>query len=268
MNTNQGMPSILGDVTPPFSEPRRAAGVAQDFDTAFTDWQTKRTPENNTRILQTVQPIIDTAVSSYAGSAASPTVKSRARLLALKALESYDPQRGNVKTHLLSQLQRLRRISAQTQNIISLPEQVGLDYQRLSEAENELRDQYSRDPTDDELADFTSLSKRRIQKIRKFQQPLAEGTVSHIVDENSSGGDVASQIPGQTRAMDAWLDFVYDDLTPTDKLIMDMTLGRNGRRKTSTAEIAQRLRLTPGAVSQRAAKIQAMLDKRYTQGGF
>jgi hypothetical protein len=64
------------------------------------------------------------------------------------------------------------------------------------------------------------------------------------------------------------MDFVYDDLGPTDKLIMDLTLGRNGRRKVSTAEIAQKLRMTPGAISQRAAKIQAMLDKRHTQGGF
>lgn len=268
MNSNQGMPSILGDINPPFSTPQKPAGVGADFDSVFNDWQKQQTPENNTRLLKTVQPIIDTAVSSYAGQAAGPTIKSRAKLLALKALGSYDPQRGNVKTHLLSQLQRIRRLSAQTQNIISLPEQVGLDYQRLTEAENELRDQVGREPTDDELANFTNLSKRRIQKIHKFQQPLAEGTVSHIVDENSSGGDVASQVPGQTRAIDAWMDFVYDDLGPTDKLIMDLTLGRNGRRKVSTAEIAQKLRMTPGAISQRAAKIQAMLDKRHTQGGF
>jgi len=51
-------------------------------------------------------------------------------------------------------------------------------------------------------------------------------------------------------------------------LIMDMTLGRNGKRRTPTQEIARKLGITPGAVSQRAAKIQTMLDKRYTQGGF
>jgi hypothetical protein len=49
---------------------------------------------------------------------------------------------------------------------------------------------------------------------------------------------------------------------------MDMTLGRNGRRRTSTQDIAKKLRVSPGAVSQRAAKIQDMLDKRYQYGGF
>ncbi|NDE17442.1 hypothetical protein EBZ80_21170 [bacterium] len=189
--------------------------------------------------------------------------------MALKALDTYDPKRGNVRTHLLSQLQSLRRLTAQSQNIISIPEQVGLDYSRLNESEAELRDQLGRDPTDDELADHTGLSTRRIQKIRAFNQPVSEGmTTREVSDEESYGGDVASNIPGSTRSADAWFNFVYEDLSPVDKLIADMTLGRNGRRKTSTQEIARRLNITPGAVSQRAAKIQAMLDKQYTQSGF
>lgn len=267
-NKANGMPSVLGDVAPPFSGQKSITGVSPDFDQLYTGWKNNQTPETNTKVLAAVQPVIDSALTSYGGSAHSPTLKSKAKLMALKALGTYDPNRGNVRTHLLSQLQSLRRAAAKEQNIISLPEQVGLDFQNITAAENELRDQYGRDPTDDELADYTNLSKRRINKIRQFNQPLAEGTVSRIVDEDSGGGDVASQIPGQRNATEAWMNFVYDDLGPTDKLIMDMTLGRNGRRKASTQEIAARLRLTPGAISQRAAKIQSMLDKRFEHGGF
>lgn len=268
MAKQKGMPSILGDVQPPFSAPKPITGVSQDFDNLYNTWKTNQTPETNTQILAAVQPVIDNALESYAGKSYTPTMRSKARLMALKALGTYDPNRGNVRTHLLSQLQSIRRAAAKEQNIISIPEQVGLDFQHISAAENELRDQYGRDPTDDELADYTNLSRRRLQKIRRFNQPLAEGTVSKIVDEDSSGGDIASDMPGRTTAVDAWMDFVYDDLGPTDKLIMDMTLGRNGRRRASTQDIAKRLRLTPGAVSQRAAKIQAMLDKRLQYGGF
>jgi RNA polymerase primary sigma factor len=264
----RGMPSILGDVAPPFSQKKLPTGVGEDFDTVYTQWQQQRTPEVNTRLLSTVQPVIDTAVASYAGNNQSPTIKSRAKLLALKAMETYDPKRGNVRTHLLSQLQGLRRLSAQEQNIISIPEQVGLDFQNLSESENELRDRLGRDPTDDELADHTGLSTRRIKKIRAFHQPIPESATVQENDDEMNDGGVASSVPGANRAQQAWMNFVYDDLSPTDKLIMDMTLGRNGKRQTSTQEIAKRLNITPGAVSQRAAKIQAMLDKRYTQGGF
>lgn len=260
----KGMPSILGDVAPPFSG-QTAHGAAPDFDALYPAWQKNQTPELNTKLIGTIQPIIDTAVSSYAGANASNTIKNKARLMALKALNTYDPAKGNVKTHLLSQLQSLRRLTAKEQNIISLPEQVGLDFQRLSAAENELRDALSRDPTDDEIADATGLSTRRIKKIRGFNQPIAEGmTALQAGDsEDAANTDIASTLPNYTKHTDAWLEFVYGDLTPTDKLIMDMTLGRNGRRRASTQDIAQRLNISPGAVSQRAAKIQTMIDSRY-----
>jgi DNA-directed RNA polymerase specialized sigma subunit len=257
-----GMPSILGDIPKPFSEQRPpAAGV--DFGALHDEWMKNPTPQQNTKVLSAVQPVIDTAVSSYVGPSPTPAIKARAKLMALKALKTFDPRLGNVKTHLLSQMQSLRRLAAQEQNIIAIPEQVGLDFQKLTEAENELRDKISRDPSDDEIADFTGLSERRIKKIREFHKPIAEGsTVIETADDYADSGGVASKIPGQMNEYDAWAEFVYGDLTPTNKLIMDMALGQHGRRKASVQEIARKLNITPGAVSQRAAKIQEMLDRR------
>lgn len=258
-------PSILGDVAPPFSA-QTTHGLAPDFDTLYPQWKSQPSPELNTKIVGALQPVIDTAVSSYVGKSPSPTMRSRARIMALKALETYDPQKGNVKTHLLSQMQSLRRLAAKEQNIISIPEQVGLDYRKLTEAENELRDTIGRDPTDDELADFSGLSSRRIRKIRGFNQPISEGMTARQSgnSDDNTNTEIASTLPNYTKHTDAWLNFVYDDLSPTDKLVMDMTLGRNGRRPASTQDIARRLNITPGAVSQRAAKIQQMIDQRYT----
>lgn len=257
---NKPSASVLGDVAPPFSKHEAAEN---DFNTQFTGWLQNQTPETNDQILTAVQPTIDTALSSYVGKAPSPVIQSRARLMALNALKTYDPKKGNVRTHLLSQLQGLRRVAAKEQNIITIPEQVGLDFQKLDSAENELRDKFNRDPSDEEVADYTGLSVRRIRKIRGFHQPISEGMTAAVSDSENSPTEVASTLPGSNSSADAWLNFVYDDLTPTDKLIMDMTLGRNGRRRTSTQEIARRLNITPGAVSQRAAKIQSLLDKRY-----
>ena len=60
----------------------------------------------------------------------------------------------------------------------------------------------------------------------------------------------------------AWNDFVYAGLSPSDQFIMQHTLGLYGNPKLPTGEIARRLRITPGAVSQKAARIQAQLDAR------
>lgn len=266
MNQTTPAQSILGDTPAPFSN-QKQPGVLNDFDTAYTTWRTSRTPETNTALLKNLQPIIDTAVSSYAGANASSVLKNRARLLALQAMDKYDPQKGNVKTHLLTHLQRLRRLNAQSQNIIQVPEQVGLDFQKIQRIENDIRAELSRDPTDEEIADRTGLSVRRLRKIRQFNQPVAEGTAAASADlESGPNTDIASVRPDRAGAHDAWLNFVYDDLGPVDKIIMDSLLGRNGRRRTATQDLARRLNISPGAVSQRAAKIQAMIDKRYEHG--
>lgn len=262
----KGMPSILDDeqnpVDPPFSK-KKVRDVPDNFDEMHANWLKNRTPETNTEILNAIQPVIDTAIQSYVGPNANQTARTQAKMMALRALETYDPRKGNVRTHLLSQLQSLRRFAAQQQNIIDIPEQFSLDHQALQEASNELRDKLGREPTDDELADHTGLSKRRIKKIRSFNQPVSEGMTHNETQEDGSDGSVASNVPGKDPGLDAWLDFVYDDLSSTDKLIMDMTLGRNGRKKSSVQEIAKELGISPSAVSQRAAKIQEMIDRRH-----
>lgn len=267
MNQQNNTTSILGDTPPPFSQPKQP-GITGDFENTYAQWQANRTPETNTALLKNIQPIVDTAVSSYLGSNPPATLKNRARLLALQAMDKYDPAKGNVKNHLLTHLQRLRRLGAQSQNIIAIPEQVGLDFQKIQRVENDIRAELSRDPTDEELADKTGLSVRRIRKVRQFNQPVAEGMTARQSETATDGGnaDIASTLPGQRDAHTAWLDFVYDDLGAVDRIIMDSLLGRNGRRKTSTQDLARRLNISPGAVSQRAAKIQEMIDQRYKHG--
>ena len=60
---------------------------------------------------------------------------------------------------------------------------------------------------------------------------------------------------------DSWLRFVRDDLTDIDQQILDHTTGIGGAKVLSNKQLARRLQLTPGAISQRKLKIQAILDR-------
>jgi DNA-directed RNA polymerase specialized sigma subunit len=234
--------------------------LEKEFEPAFTAWKASPNPGTSSTLLSAVRPVIDSAITSYGGSSiGSPTFRSRARLSALNAFQSYDPARGTLRTHLLSQMQGLRRQSAQEQNIISIPEAVALNRKHLDEAENNLRDELGRDPSDAELADRTGMSFGRLAQLRKFNLPIAEGT-TQVEDAEGDIYEPASQALKQTDQ--AWENFVYADLGNTDRAVMDHLLGRNGRRKMTVSGIATKLGVTPGAVSQRAAKIQALLDMR------
>lgn len=237
-----------------------------DFADSFNAWKADPTPTTSGGLLKTVTPVLDSALKSYGGASPSPTLRSSAKRMALQAMQTYDPAQGTLRTHLLSQLQGLRRVSAKERNIISLPEQVALDQKYLLGAESQLRDDLGRDPSDAEIADHTGLSYKRLKYIRQAKPTVAESSASGISDDGEDYIEPASQGLGRDDRGEAWLDFVYADLDPTNRVIMDYSLGRNGSPKLSLSEIARRLGITPSAASQRAAKVQQMIDERQSLG--
>jgi hypothetical protein len=233
-----------------------------DYQETYDLWKGDPSPANAGSLLKSVDPIISTALRSYGGpSQGSPNLRSQARQLSLDAFETYDPIRGSMKSHLMSQLQTLRRLSTQEQQIIGLPEQVSLDQYRTNIASKELEDRLGRPPSDSELADHTGLSVRRLEYIRRGQRPVAEGTLIQPGTEEGSGM-YSPQAEGLAPDDSAWIELVYSDLGPVDQYILERALGIHGHSPTPPSQVAKELKISPGAVSQRMEKIQAQLDRR------
>ncbi len=231
-----------------------------EFEEPFAAWKKNPTPEASGALLKAVQPVIDSAVKTYATATPGPLLTSRARRLVLEALPAYDSSRAGLRTHLTSRLQGLRRIHASQSHVISIPEMVKIDSGRLQQAHNELTDQLGREPTDLELADHTGFSTRRLKRIRQADFGVPEG----MLGKDPETGEAVQ--PSVQSANDDWLDFIYRSSQPTDQLIIEHTYGMNGRKPLSGQEIARRLGITPAAVSQRKAKIQKWLDDRESYG--
>lgn len=252
-------PSSLIDQTLPFASSGNSSQVEHDISDSFNAWKADDSSTTRGALLRQVSPIIDTAMKSY-GGVAGPAIRGQAKMMALNAFKSYDPARGTMKTHLLSQLQGLRRVAAQSQQIISIPERVALDRGHLTETTNQLHDALGRDPSDMELAARTGLSLKRISYIRQAKPGTNTGS---ILDDEGEVFDPASMIPGNTSRTDAWSDMVYYDLSDIDRTIMERTLGMRGASVMTNGELAASLGVTPGAVSQRKARIQQLLDQQY-----
>jgi DNA-directed RNA polymerase specialized sigma subunit len=229
-----------------------------EYEDAYQSWRNNPTPDSRHGVLEAVRPVIDSAIRSYAPQAGSGA-RSRAKLLALQSLESYDPSKGKLKTHLLTSLQRLQRVAAEQDQIIRVPEQVRLSRQHLASAERELEDSLGRPPSSRELSARLGLSMARIADLRRAHVPVASGSVVDL--EGNADASTASKIPGLDTDRE-WHEFVYHDLQPADQLVMEHTLGMFGKPVLTTQELARQLRLSTGAISQRKAKIQKMLDQR------
>jgi DNA-directed RNA polymerase specialized sigma subunit len=233
------------------------------FAPAFHAWSANPNPTSSDAFLKAVDPVIQEGLNVYGGRSANPMMRSRARRIALQAAGRYDPSKASLKTHLMAHLQGLRRYGAQQNQVIHVPEAVALDQHHLNEAEAELSDRLGRDPSDLELADHTGLSRRRIAHIRGYRSPVSEGRLALLADEDEEGGagggfEPAVEGPDRTKLR---AEFLYHDLDPHDQVILEYGMGLNGATKLPASQIARRLKLSPGAVSQRAARIQQMLDE-------
>lgn len=252
-------------LTSPGTPPRGQSPLLleEEFAPHYHAWAADPSGPAAGQLLKTVDPVVRSALRTYAGgSAASPTLRSRAKLIVLDSLPRYDPARAKLRTHLMVNLQSLRRATAEEHQIANVPERIRLDSHRLQSATAELSDRLGRDPSDGELAAHAGLSLRRLAHVRKSQPGMAEGQLEGGGAEGGPepAGAAAPAVVARTGS-DTWLRFVHHDLSPTDQFIMERAMGLFGHRPMPKGEIARRLGISAGAVSQRAAKIQKLLDR-------
>lgn len=228
-----------------------------EYQAPYTAWKTTPTPQSTGNLLRAMQPAIDRALVAH-GDVKDPILRSNARKLALDAVKKYDPYRGvKLSTHVIGQLQTLRRVNRQQQQIVSVPERVSMDRMQLEIAETEMNDELGRNPTIFELSDRMKLSPKRIKYIRQFKPVIAEGTLSAntLDEEGNSFEPSVVQAPSNK-----WLELVHADLDPIDQKIMEWSFGLYGTKPLNNQSIATKLRLSPGAISQRKSRIQKLLD--------
>lgn len=234
---------------------RGTAGPQSSIDTAYDTWKNDQRPEHMKRLLDASAPVIDRALSAYAGG--NKALMGRAKLLAIDAFRTFDPKKGaKLRTHLYIRLQPLQREYTRRTSPLNVPERVQLDLLRLQQTERAMREELNRDPSDDEIAERLKLSKKRIAHVRAYSKGLvSEGQLRSPEGEPIQLG--TQQITGD----DIWVEYVHHDLSPIDKKIFEWKTGIYGKKVLSTNEIARRLNITPSAVSQRAAKIAMLLER-------
>lgn len=232
--------------------------IEPELKVPYEEWSRSKSPEATGHLLETLDPLITHATQRYAGST-DPIIKSKARRIVAQELPRYDPTRSRMATHLWSRLQRLQREAGAQRQIVRMPEKVVLEQMRVSQAEKELEDQFTRPPSDQEIADYTGISPKRLRYIRRGITPVSEGRTSSSDEEDGAG---LTGVAVERDSATPWLEFVYDDLDGTNQYIMERMLGMYGHEKKPLTQIAKELRVTPAAISQRAKHIQEKINKR------
>ena len=239
---------------PQQAQPTQPAPKPQSLEASYEFWQRNQSPANMHQLLQAADSVIGKAITQYAGG--DKAMRAKAKRLAIKAFQSFDPKQGaKLKTHLMIRLRPLQREYTKRTSPLNVPERVQLDQLRLRQAESRLNEELGREPSDVELAEHMGLSTKRIAHVRSYSKGvLAESQM------RSPEGELQLPASEHVTADDVWVEYVHHDLDAKDKKIMEWKTGYNGHAILSTNEIAKRLKMSPSAVSQRAAKIARKLE--------
>jgi DNA-directed RNA polymerase specialized sigma subunit len=216
-------------------------------------WQKDPKPDDTKFILQELKPTINSAMTSYApGMDKSLAVK--AANLALDAMRTYKPDFGtDPKTHAFHTLKRLNRYAMQRNNIMPQSEGTYSDEKKLQQVQLEFEDQYGREATIGELADITGWNTRKVDRLLNGNIVLNDS--STLSDESRKDTQTSSDVTDED-----YFEYVYASVGPIDQKIMEWTSGLHGKPALPNNQIAQRLHITPAAVSQRKAKIQQLMS--------
>lgn len=198
--------------------------------------------------LKSVEPVIDKGISAFASGDRS--YKTKARMIALDAVASYDPDRGgSIDTHVYNHLKRLQRESARRGNLTHVPENVAIDRANISRAIREYEADHGTSPTTEDLANMLGMSRNRIDAVMN-RKPVVPDSL--LINEH---GDSWATRDTTQHALDLYNKAIYDELDDIDKKIYEWSTGYGKGERLSSKEMAARLKISPAAVSQRYAKI-------------
>ncbi|RUM29596.1 MAG: hypothetical protein DSY42_06175 [Aquifex sp.] len=217
----------------------------------YLAWQAHKKPEHFEKLYKAFEPTIQHMISKWNANLDPRTMKSLAKVQFLKALETYDPDKGTaLGTHVYNYLQKLSRYSMSYGETVRMPENLRLKVGSLLDAINKLREKLGRDPTIDELADELAWPKREIERIFKYMyEEKAEGSL-----EMPAAADIYTP-------KEAAIESIYRKLSAEEKLVFEHLTGYGGKPILKAKDIAKKLGVSPAQVSNIRKRIIEKFEK-------
>lgn len=218
---------------------------------AYNAWVVNRTPETMAGLVEAFMPTVNAEIMQYSGP--KELLRSRGRYLVTQAIKSFDPMGGTrLNSWVVTNLKQLSRYGKRLRPIRA-SEAMIRNAAELASVEKRLEDDLGRKPTDDELTDETGWSAKTIAEIRKS----SVASVNSGMFDNGDDDEGGTSDPGLIRPSKVQYaaEAVYMGLDDKDKEIFDSKTGMHGKKQVSGSSLADMLKLSPAAISQRSSAI-------------
>lgn len=241
------------------SAPEPLDTIEEDKDIAslspYEKWQLFKDGDSLYEVTKSLRPTIDSVVASLGGTG-NPQIAAKARVIAAKAIQSYDPDAGaTLPTWVSQQLRQLTRDIRKSNSLVHVPDGVQLDAYALYRAEREFEDEHGREPTVEELSDISHIPVKRIKDVRTKMRPVIADAGTESED-----GSATLSMADSDYTQDA-LDYVYAESDRNDKKLLEYTVGYGGSPVLDAKKIMDKLKLTPVQLSRRKARLSMRINE-------
>jgi len=217
----------------------------------WTRYKTGGDIDAKKELIASLKPVINSQVSKFKASGL-PIVAIRLEGVNLtsQAIDTYDPSKAQLNTHVVNTLKKLNRFVTNYQNVGHIPEPRALMIGKYWACFENLKEEFGREPTAVELSDAMHLPLIEIERLQlELRKDLsieysggdpdeAEGFYIYTRDVDESKKDNAIQ-------------FVYFEADPIDKKILEYVFGLNGTQKLNFGAIAKKLKLSETELNKR-----------------
>jgi RNA polymerase sigma factor (sigma-70 family) len=235
--------------------------LEQQYRNSYFDLiNTNFAPDIMSNFLKEIDPLLKKISNAYLGTQfPPPTLAGRLKVLAIRAIKNYDPTKAALNTYLYT---NLRNIMEETRKEVSpayVSSKVGLTYQKIITAKDELTTQLGREPSVAELADHLGLSQRKIQQVLSRLPPILSESLQAVDSEGEMTSLTAmathTSPEREKKKLMSIIEAVYVNSSPVEQKIIEHTYGLYDSPILSVNEIAKKVKLSPGRVSQLKKKI-------------
>jgi len=221
----------------------------------WKNWHQHNDSQSRDKLLRSLEPLLYKEVNKYTASPLPrTTLETEARILALNAFKSYDPNKAQLNTHVTNHLKHLQRYVLTYQNVGKIPEHRGIAISKYQNIRDNLEEDFGREPSTVELADALQWSPAEVERM---QIELRRDLSIAAKKEDDETGGFFDYTFSTTDPLKEAIQFVYFDSSTEDKKLLEYTFGIGGTKILSPKEIGNKLHRPEGYIKQRL-KILAM----------
>jgi len=216
----------------------------------WEQWNRTRSPQDLEKILKQLEPIINQEVRRWSGMTPENMLRNEAKILTIKAIQSYKPNMGTVlSTHVVYALKKLSRTAYARQNILTIPEHKRLTFNTITKVRAQFEDMNGRQPTLEELSDSMRLPPKKIQQLEELvsKKELME-----------SGEGPSFALPTDDPSV---IHLAWHDMTEQQKRIFEHRTGYNNTPILTGSQIIKKLNISQGQLSYQLTQIKNILER-------